>query len=95
MPAEPGLLWRTISVVGFLLLVGAYLTNQTGRCRPDGAPYLAANTLGSGMLAAYSAYIDEWVFVGLEGFWCVASAIAWVRGPRAPLPAPADAEAGA
>ena len=82
MPGDPGLVWRTLSVVGFLLLVGAYLVNQSGRCRPDSARYLGANALGAGMLAAYSAYIDEPVFVGLEGFWCVASVVALGRGRR-------------
>ena len=65
--------WRVLSIAGFLLLVGAYLVNQRGRCRPDSQRYLLANALGSGLLAAYSAVIDEWVFVALEGFWCIAS----------------------
>lgn len=82
MPADPGTLWKVVSVVGFLLLVGAYLVNQTGRCPPDSMRYLGANTLGAGMLAAYSARIDEPVFVGLEGFWCLASLVAWVRSGR-------------
>jgi hypothetical protein len=78
LPAEPGLGWRIVSVAGFLFLVIAYLVNQAGRCRPDSARYLGANALGSGMLAAYSGLIHEWVFVGLEGFWCVASL--WALG---------------
>lgn len=80
MPAEPGLGWQIVSVAGFLLLVIAYLVNQAGRCRPDSVRYLGANALGSGMLAAYSGLIHEWVFVGLEGFWCVASM--WALGRR-------------
>jgi hypothetical protein len=74
-----------VSVVGLLLLVVAYLVNQTGRTRPTSPRYLAANALGSGMLAAYSALIDEWVFVALEGFWCLASLWALRRAdwPRA------------
>ncbi len=82
MPVEPGLLWRAASVVGFLLLVGAYLVNQNGRCRPDAPRYLGANIVGAGLLAAYSARIDEPVFVGLEGFWCLASVVALLRRPR-------------
>ena len=73
MPTEPGLWWRVASVAGFLLLIAAYLANQTGRWRSDSRRYLGANVLGSGLLAGYSALIHEWVFVGLEGFWCLAS----------------------
>ena len=79
MPEDPGTLWRVVSVLGFLLLVGAYITNQAGRCSPRSGKYLLANILGAGMLAAYSAMIDEPVFVGLEGFWCLASVVAWLR----------------
>lgn len=75
--------WRLTSVVGLLCLVVAYLVNQRGGCRADGAPYLGANALGAGLLAAYSAVIEEWVFLGLEGFWCAASLWAWARGSRA------------
>jgi len=84
MPGDPGLVWKTLSVVGFLLLVGAYLVNQAGRCPPDSPRYLGANALGAGMLAAYSGVIDEPVFVGLEGFWCLASVVALARGRRHP-----------
>jgi len=81
MPDEPGMVWKTLSVVGFLFLVGAYLVNQTGRCRPDSVRYLTANALGAGLLAAYSGRIDEPVFVGLEGFWCLSSVVALLRRP--------------
>lgn len=74
MPEEPGVVWKILSVLGFLALVGAYLLNQSGRIRPDSLRYLAANTVGAGLLAAYSGIITEWIFVALEGFWCVASA---------------------
>jgi hypothetical protein len=79
LPNEPGLAWQLVSVTGFLLLVLAYLVNQAGRCRPDSVRYLGANAVGAGMLAAYSARIDEPVFVGLEGFWCAASLVALAR----------------
>lgn len=83
---EPGLVWRALSVAGFLALVGAYLANQRGWCRASSRRYLLANAAGSGLLAAYSGVIGEWVFVALEGFWCVASAWALgqeLRRPRA------------
>lgn len=83
---DPGLVWRLASVAGFLALVIAYLTNQAGRCAPSSSRYLLANALGAGVLAAYSARIDELVFVGLEGFWCLASVAALVRARRGTAP---------
>jgi hypothetical protein len=83
MGTEPGLVWRALSVAGLLCLVGAYLANQRGRCQATSRRYLLANAAGAGVLAAYSAVIGEWVFVALEGFWCVASL--WAlrgNGPR-------------
>ena len=81
---EPGPIWRVLSVVGFLFLVGAYIVNQQGWCRATSRRYLLANIVGSGLLGAYSAVIREWVFVALEGFWCLASAWAlWRAQSRA------------
>lgn len=82
MSDDPSLAWKLASVLGLLCLVIAYLVNQTGRCLPTSARYLCANALGAGVLAAYSARIGEPVFVGLEGFWCVASVAALMRLPR-------------
>lgn len=67
------LIWRAISIVGMLLLVVAYVANQRGVVSADSRRYLLANAVGAGMLAAYSAKIDEWVFVVLEAFWCFAA----------------------
>lgn len=78
------LFWNALSVAGFLLLVGAYLVNQRGRCTARSRRYLAANALGAGLLASYSASIDEPVFVVLEGFWCVASLLALRRELQPP-----------
>lgn len=79
MSDDPGTLWRLLSVLGFLFLVGGYIANQRGWTRADSSRYLAANVLGSGLLGVYSAVIDEWVFVALEGFWFFASLDAWRR----------------
>ncbi len=76
MVDDPGVIWRVVSVVGFLFLVGAYIANQRKWTHAESQTYLVANVIGSGLLAAYSAVIKEWVFVGLEGFWCVASLMA-------------------
>jgi hypothetical protein len=84
MGTEPGLVWRVLSVAGFLSLVGAYLANQRGRCGATSRRYLFANVVGSGLLAAYSGVIREWVFVALEGFWCAASLWALVRELQRP-----------
>ena len=73
LTSDPGVLWRALSVVGMLSLVVAYLLNQRKLWKPDSLRYLLCNVLGSGLLAVYSMVIGEWVFVGLEGFWCLAS----------------------
>jgi hypothetical protein len=83
--APPGPAWRLASVAGMLCLVVAYLVNQRGRTRPDSVRYLAANAVGAGVLAAYSVALGEWVFVALEGFWCVASLHALKRRRELPL----------
>ena len=90
-----GTAWQVASIAGFLCLVGAYLVNQRGRCRADSTRYLLANALGAGLLAAYSVAIGEWVFVALEGFWCLASVWALqTRAARQARPAPrAEADA--
>ena len=49
------------------------MRNTLGACRATSRRYLLANVVGSGLLAAYSAVIHEWVFVALEGFWFAAS----------------------
>jgi hypothetical protein len=81
---DPDVVWTVVSVTGFLLLVGAYLVNQRGRCTPTSHRYLAANALGAGLLASYSASINEPIFVVLEGFWCVASLLALRRELQPP-----------
>jgi len=65
--------WRAFSVVGFLLLVSAYLLNQRGILTADSRRYLGMNTVGAALLAVYSWWIGEWIFVALEGFWAIAS----------------------
>ena len=73
LSSDPGVLWRSLSVAGMLGLVVAYLLNQRGHWKPDSVRYLLCNVVGSGLLALYSVVIGEWVFVGREGFWCLAS----------------------
>lgn len=73
------MLWRAISIVGMLLLVVAYVANQRGATSATSPRYLVANAVGAAMLAAYSAVIDEWVFVVLEGFWCLAAVVTLVK----------------
>jgi hypothetical protein len=76
------MMWRAISIVGMLLLVVAYVANQRGLIAATSRGYLIANALGAALLAAYSALIDEWVFVVLEGFWCGAALFTLANGPK-------------
>lgn len=79
LSGDISLAWRLVSLVGLLSLVSAYLLNQRGKWQPDSTAYLLFNVIGSALLAAYSTMIREWIFVALEGFWCVASMFALRR----------------
>jgi hypothetical protein len=79
-----GALWTILSIAGMLLLVVAYVLNQRGIWKPGERRYLLANAIGAGLLTAYSAWIEQWVFVGLEGFWCVESLRALWPRPASP-----------
>lgn len=70
---------KAASVVGLVLLVVAYVLNQRGAWHPKERPYLAANAVGAALLAVYSAWIGEWVFVALEGFWSLVSLVPLLR----------------
>jgi len=73
---------KVASAVGLILLVGAYLLNRRGVLGPLSKTYLLANGVGAGLLAVYSWWIQEWVFVALEGFWSVVSFWPLVRRSR-------------
>lgn len=64
---------KVASAAGLLLLVGAYLLNRRGDWAPTSSRYLWCNAVGALLLAIYSFWIREWVFVALEGFWSVVS----------------------
>lgn len=73
--------WKLLSAIGFGLLVGAYLLNQRGVLGPQSRRYLMMNACGAALLAGYSWWIREWIFVALEGFWSLASLWALGQGP--------------
>ncbi len=64
---------KVASAVGLVLLVGAYLLNRRGAWAPTSTRYLLCNAVGALLLAVYSWWIREWVFVALEGFWSLVS----------------------
>lgn len=74
---------KIASAVGLVLLVGAFLLNRRGVWRPTGTAYLVCNGVGAFLLAVYSWWIREWIFVALEGFWSVVS-FAPLLGRRRP-----------
>ncbi|MHC4936488.1 MAG: CBU_0592 family membrane protein [Planctomycetota bacterium] len=68
-----------VQLLGASLILTAHLALCLGRTDARRTPYLAANTIGAGLLA-WEAYRTEQIgFLLLEGVWATASASAWFR----------------
>jgi hypothetical protein len=70
---------QLVSVLGSLLVLGAYVANQFGRLSAKGLAYAFANIVGSGLLAVVAALEAQWGFLLLEGAWASVSLVAVVR----------------
>jgi hypothetical protein len=65
--------------VGLLLLMGAFIASLAGWLQPTAWLYLLLNAVGSAILAAYSAAINVWIFVVLEGLWSAVALWSLIR----------------
>jgi hypothetical protein len=75
------MLLQVISVIGALMVLGAYFAYQRGWMGKEQRLYSALNTFGAGMLA-YVAIVDgRWGFVLIEGVWTLMSIPALIRPP--------------
>ena len=70
---------QIVSLIGSLLILGAYAAQQTGRVASDTAAYSMANFAGSGILTVVAVVEQQWGFLLLEAAWCAVSAFAFVR----------------
>jgi hypothetical protein len=70
---------QSVSVLGSLLVLLAYVANQFGWPRMQGLAYAFANIVGSGVLAVIASLDAQWGFLVLEGAWASVSLVAAVR----------------
>ena len=70
---------QVVSLIGSLLILGAYAGQQTGRLATSSTAYSAGNFVGSGILTVVAVAEHQWGFLLLEAAWCAVSAVALVR----------------
>jgi hypothetical protein len=70
---------QLVSVLGSLLVLGAYVASQFGYLSAKGLAYAFANIVGSGILAIVATLESQWGFLLLEGAWAAVSLVAVVR----------------
>lgn len=70
---------QLVSLVGSLLILGAYAAHQAGRVDASGIGYSLANAAGSGILTVVAVVEEQWGFLLLEVAWCAVSAVAVAR----------------
>lgn len=65
--------FQTISLIGAVCLLWAYVAAQMGRMRSDSALYNALNAVGSALLTWVAIRDQRWGFILLEGVWALVS----------------------
>ena len=76
------MLLQVISMVGALMVLGAYFTYQRGWLGKEHRLYSAMNAVGAGLLCWVALADGRWGFVLLEGAWTLMSLPALIRPPR-------------
>jgi hypothetical protein len=70
---------QLVSVLGSLLVLGAYVASQFGYLSAKGLAYAYANVVGSGILTVVATLEAQWGFLLLEGAWASVSLVAVMR----------------
>jgi hypothetical protein len=64
---------QTVSLVGSLLILGAFVGSQLRKMKPSDQSYILLNLAGSSVLAIVAALEAQWGFLLLEGVWALVS----------------------
>ncbi len=78
---------QVISVLGALVILGAYAANLSGWVDSSNLSYLVANFLGSAVLTVIAVIDQQIDFILLEGTWVLVSLwgiVSALRGDRSP-----------
>jgi hypothetical protein len=82
----PQQLVQLVSVVGALMILGAYAAYQQGRLGREDVLYNLLNVVGSALLAWIAVLDRRWGFILLESAWALLSlpplVAAWRGGAR-------------
>jgi hypothetical protein len=68
-----------VQVAGSLVILIPFVLVQLKRLQPSAVPYLAANLVGSAVLAVDAALDQQWGFLLLEGVWAGVSGVGLIR----------------
>ena len=74
---------QAVSLLGSLLILGAFIANLLHRMGPSSMAYILLNLVGSAILATVAVLEHQWGFLLLEGVWALVSlwsAIQLIRG---------------
>jgi hypothetical protein len=73
---------QTVSLLGSLLILGAFVGGQLRKLAPSDLSYVLPNLAGSCLLAVVAMLEKQWGFLLLEGVWALVSLWSAVQHAR-------------